>query len=123
MQQGQSAARVSFEPQYHSLSAREFRARQARGFNSARAEATEFIRSLLGSARAIKISQVEQAARAASLLRANQALTQCRVLRDTRMAMGLVLTREGPDTGEWVWAMAGAQQQQVPAKQERSLAA
>jgi hypothetical protein len=123
MQQGQSAARVSFEAQYHSLSAREFRARQAHGFNSARAEATEFVRSLLGGARAIKITQVEQAARAAGLLRANQALTQCRVLRDTRMAMGLMLTREDPDTGDWVWAMPGAQQQHVPARQERSLAA
>jgi len=123
MQQGQSAARISFEPQYHSLSAREFRARLARGFNSARAEATEFIRSLLGSARTIKITQAEQAARAAGLLRANQALTQCRVLRDTRMAMGLMLTREGSDTGDWVWAMPGAAPQQLPAKQERSLAA
>ena len=123
MQQGQSAARVSFEPQYHSLSARQFRARRARGFNSARAEANEFLRSLLGSARAIKITQVEQAARAAGLMRANQTLTQCRVLRDTRMAMGLILTRDGPDTGEWVWAMPGTQQQQVPVKQERSLAA
>ncbi len=121
-QQGQSAARVSFEPQYHSLSAREFRARQARGFNSARAEATEFMRSLLGSARAIKISQIEPAARAAGLLRANQALTQCRVLRDARMAMGLMLTRDGSDTGDWVWAMPGAAPQ-LPAKQERSLAA
>jgi putative DNA primase/helicase len=123
MQQGQSAARVSFEPQYHSLSPRQFRARQARGFNSARAEATEFMRTLLGSARAVKVTQVEQAARAAGLMRANQTLTQCRVLRDTRMVMGLVLTREGPDTGEWVWAMPGTQQQQVPVKQERSLAA
>jgi hypothetical protein len=123
MQQGQSAARVSFEAQYHSLSARAFRARQARGFNSARAEANEFVRSLLGSARAIKITQVEQAARAAGLLRANQTLTQCRLLRDARMAMGLLLTRESPDTGDWVWAIPGAQQQQVPARQERSLAA
>jgi putative DNA primase/helicase len=123
MQQGQSAARVSFEPQYYSLSAREFRARQARGFNSARAEATEFVRSLLGSARAIKISQVEPAARAAGLLRANQALTQCRVLRDARMAMGLMLTRDGSDTGDWVWTMPSAAPQQLSARQERSLAA
>jgi len=123
MQQGQSAARVSFESQYHSLSARQFRARQARGFNSAKAEATEFMRSLLGSARSIKISQVEHAARAAGLLRPNQALTQCRVLRDTRMAMGLMLMPEGSDSGEWVWAMPGAVPQQVSAKQERSLAA
>jgi putative DNA primase/helicase len=124
MQQGQSAARVSFEPQYHSLSARAFRARQARGFNSAKAEATEFIRSLLGSARTIKVSQVEHAARAAGLLRANQTLTQCRVLRDARMAMGLTLTREGSDGGDWVWSMPGAvPPQQLPAKQERSLAA
>ena len=55
---------------------------------------------------------MEQAARAAGLMRPNQALTQCRVLRDTRMAMGLILTREGSDTGEWVWAMPGTQQQQ-----------
>ncbi len=123
MQQGQSAARVSFEPQYHSLSAREFTARQARGFNSARAEANEFLRSLLGSARAIKLSQIEPAARAAGLLRGNQALTQCRVLRDARMAMGLTLTREGPDTSDWVWAVPGAQPQQPPANQQRSLAA
>jgi putative DNA primase/helicase len=123
MQQGQSAARVSFEPQYHSLSARAFRARQARGFNSARAEATEFVRSLLGSARAIKVGQVEHAARAAGLLRANQTLTQCRVLRDARMAMGLMMTREGPDNSDWVWAMPGAAPQQVSAQQERSLAA
>lgn len=123
MQQGQSAARIVFEAQYHSLSARAFRARQARGFNSARAEANEFVRSLLGSARAIKISHVEQAARAAGLLRANQTLTQCRVLRDARMAMGLLLTPDGSDSGEWVWALPGAQQQQAPARQERSLAA
>jgi putative DNA primase/helicase len=123
MQQGQSAARVSFEPQYHSLSARAFRARRARGFNSAKAEATEFIRSLLGSARTIKVSQVEPAARAAGLLRANQALTQCRILRDARMAMGLMLTREASDDGDWVWAMPGAAPQPVPATHERSLAA
>ena len=33
----QTAARIEFEPQYHSLNAGEFAARQARGFNSARA--------------------------------------------------------------------------------------
>jgi hypothetical protein len=123
MQQGQSAARIAFEPQYHSLSARAFRARQARGFNSAKAEANEFVRSLLGSARAIKIIQVEQAARAAGLLRANQTLTQCKVLRDARMAMGLILTPDGSNNGEWVWAIPGAQQQQVQARAEQSLAA
>jgi putative DNA primase/helicase len=123
IQPGQSAARIAFEPQYHSLSAREFTARQARGFNSAKADAIEFLRSLLGSAAHCKVTHIEHEARAAGLLRASQALTQCRVLRDARMAMGLALTRDGADGGAWVWAKPGTQQQQAPAKQEQSLAA
>ena len=47
---GQTAARLEFEPQYNPLSAREFMARQGRSFDSERAEAIEFLRSLLGSA-------------------------------------------------------------------------
>ena len=121
--QGQTAARLAFEPQHDSLSSHEFMARQARGFNSERAEAIEFLRGLLGSAGHLKIRHVEHEARAAGLLGANQALTRCRVLRDARMAMGLMLTREGADSAAWVWAKPGAQSQQVPAKQDRSLAA
>ncbi len=102
--QGQSAARLEFDPHHHSLGSREFMARQARGFNSERAEAIEFLRGLLGSAAHLKIRHVEHEARAAGLLGANQALTRCRVLRDARMAMGLAMTRDGPNNGVWVWA-------------------
>jgi hypothetical protein len=102
---GQSAARIEFEAQHHPLSAREFVARQERGFNSARAGAIEFLRTLLGSAAQLNLRQVEQEARAAGLLGANQPLIQSRVMRDARMAMGLTMTRDG--TGTWVWAKAG----------------
>jgi putative DNA primase/helicase len=105
---GQDAARIEFEPQHHSLSAREFAARQARGFNSVRAEAIEFLRSLFGSARDLNIRHIEQEARAAGLIKEKQTLSQCRVLRDARMAMGLTMTREGRNSGEWVWAKPSA---------------
>jgi putative DNA primase/helicase len=100
----QNAARLEFDPQYHPLSSREFMARQARGFNSERAEAIEFLRGLLGSTAQLKIRHVEHEARASGLLGANQALSKCRVLRDARMAMGLAMTREGSNGGNWVWA-------------------
>ena len=106
---GQTAARLEFEPQYNPLSAREFMARQGRSFDSERAEAIEFLRSLLGSAAKLQIRQVEQEARASGLLGANQQLSKCRVLRDARMAMGLAMTREGPNSSVWVWAKPGAQ--------------
>jgi len=106
---GQTAARLEFEPQYNPLSAREFMARQGRSFDSERAETIEFLRSLLGSAAKLQIRQVEQEARASGLLGANQQLSKCRVLRDARMAMGLAMTREGPNSSVWVWAKPGAQ--------------
>jgi putative DNA primase/helicase len=109
----ETAARIEFEPQHHSLSAREFAARQARGFNSARAEAFEFLRSLLGSASELAISHVEQEARGAGLINEKQALNQCRVLRDARMAMGLAMTRDGHDGGTWVWTKPGAPKRTV----------
>ncbi len=137
---GHSAARVAFEPQHHRVSSREFVARQARGFNSARAEAIEFLRSLLGSASELKVSHIEHEARAAGFLRPNQALTQCRVLRDARMTIGLMMAREAAGGGVWVWAKPGAssvqptlpatgptlqpgQPSQVQGKPEQSLAA
>jgi hypothetical protein len=104
----QNAGRIEFEPQHHSLSAREFMARQARGFNSARAEAIEFLRTLFGSARELNIRHIEQEARAAGLIKEKQTLSQCRVLRDARMAMGLAMTREAHEGGAWVWAKPGA---------------
>ncbi len=108
----QTAAHIEFEPQHHSLSGREFAARQARGFNSARAEAIEFLRSLFGSASELTIRHIEQEARAAGLVKEKQTLNQCRVLRDARMAMGLAMTREGRDAGVWVWAKSNVVQMQ-----------
>ncbi len=101
---GQTAARLVFEPGHHPLSLREFRARQARSFNSAKAEAIEFVRGLIGSARELKIAHVEQQARAAGLLRPTQAVFQSRLLREARMALGLVITREASGGDAWVWA-------------------
>ena len=106
--QGQSAARVEFEPQHHPLNPREFAARQARSLNSATADAIEFLSALGGGGKQLKVSHIEHEARAAeALLRANHTLAQSRVLRDARMAMGLGIIREGADSGAWVWAKAG----------------
>jgi putative DNA primase/helicase len=107
-EEDETASRIEFEPQHHSLSAHEFAARQARGFNSARAESIEFLRSLFGSASELTIRHIEQEARAAGLIKEKQALNQCRVLRDARMIMGLAMTRAAGDGEAWVWAKPGA---------------
>jgi putative DNA primase/helicase len=101
---GQTAARIAFEPQHHPLSLRQFRLRQARSFNSAKAEAIEFVRGLLGGARELKPAHVEQQARAVGLLRPTQTLSQSRLLREARMALGLVIAREASGGDAWVWA-------------------
>jgi putative DNA primase/helicase len=101
---GQTAARIAFEPQHHPLSVRQFRLRQVRSFNSAKAEAIEFVRSLLGGAGELKPADIERYARAAGLLRPAQALSQSRLLREARMALGLVITREAVGGDGWVWA-------------------
>jgi hypothetical protein len=107
-EEDETASRIEFEPQHHSLSAHEFAARQARGFNTARAESIEFLRALFGSASELTIRHIEQEARAAGLIKEKQALNQCRVLRDARMVMGLAMTRTAGDSEAWVWAKAGA---------------
>jgi hypothetical protein len=118
---GQTAARIAFEPRHHPLSVRQFRLRQARSFNSAKVEATEFVRGLLGSARELKPAHVEQQARAAGLLRPAQTLSQSRLLREARMALGLVIAREASGGDGWVWATppmtSPAQPSQVQTKQ------
>jgi hypothetical protein len=115
----ESAAGVSFAPQKLALDAREFTARQARGFNSAKAEAIEFLRELFAGATHHKVREIEQEARAIGLLGANQPLSQCRALRDARMALGLLAMREGfGRDGAWVWvkpeAMEAQQEQNEP---------
>jgi hypothetical protein len=113
---GHNAARVEFEPQHHPLSPREFAARQARSLNSAAADAIEFLGTLLGDTKQLKISQIEHEARAAGLLRANQTLAQSRTLRDARMVMGLAMVREGADSSAWVWAKSGPMEPKLQAE-------
>jgi hypothetical protein len=99
----ESAAGIRFAPQKLALDPREFAARQARGFNSAKAEAIEFLRGLFAGTTHLKVRAIEQA-RAFGLLGANQPLSQCRALRDARMALGFVAIREGfGKDGAWVW--------------------
>jgi hypothetical protein len=121
----ESAAGIRFAPQKLALDPREFTARQARGFNSAKAEAIEFLRGLFAGAPQHKVRAIEQEARAFGLLGANQPLSQCRALRDARMALDLVAIREGfGKDGAWVWvrpqAMEAQQEQDVPQSAPRS---
>ena len=100
----ESAARVMFAPHKVAVDAREFTARQARSFNSAKAEAIAFLRELFAGTTHHKVRAIEQEARALGLLGANQPLSQCRALRDARMALGLIAMREGfGKDGAWVW--------------------
>jgi hypothetical protein len=112
----ESAAGIRFAPQKLALDPREFTARQARGFNSAKAEAIEFLRGLFAGTTQYKVRVIEQEARAIGLLGANQPLSQCRALRDARMALGLMAMREGfGKDGAWVWARP----QPIEAQQEQ----
>ena len=113
---GESAAGVKFAPHKVAVDAREFTARQARSFNSAKAEAIEFLRDLFAGATHHKVRAIEEEARALGLLGANQPLSQCRALRDARMALGLIAMREGfGKEGAWMWVwpeLMEAQQQE-----------
>lgn len=121
----ETAAGVSFAPQKLALDPHEFTARQARGFNSAKAEAIEFLRELFAGATHHKVREIEQEARAIGLLGANQPLSQCRALRDARMALGLVAMREGfGRDGAWVWVKREAiEAQQTEAQPESEVPA
>jgi putative DNA primase/helicase len=102
---GASAAVVRFAPRKIRTSPRELTAREAPGFNSAKAEAIEFLRELFTNTLQLKVREIEQEARARGLLGANQPLSQCRALRDARLTLGLTVTREGFGRGGgWVWA-------------------
>jgi hypothetical protein len=103
---GQTAARIAFESHHDPVSARQFFARRSRGFDSAKAEAVKFVRDLFGGASELSIRQVEDAARAVGLVKANQGLAQSRVLRDARLAMGLKIAR-AVSGADWVWAKPG----------------
>jgi hypothetical protein len=102
---GARAAAVSFASLKIRTSPRELTAREAPGFNSAKAEAIEFLCGLFADTLQLKVREIEQEARARGLLGANQPLSQCRALRDARLALGLSVTREGFGRGgAWVWA-------------------
>jgi putative DNA primase/helicase len=102
---GARAAAVRFASIKIATTPRELTAREAPGFNSAKAEAIEFLCGLFADPLQLKVREIEQEARARGLLGANQPLSQCRALRDARLALGLTVTREGFGRGgAWVWA-------------------
>jgi putative DNA primase/helicase len=109
LEDGETAARIVFEEEHDPVSARQFFARQSRGFDSAKYEGIMFLRDLFGGASELTIRHIEDAARGIGLVKASQGLAQCRVLRDARLAMGLTVTRatSGPD---WVWAKPDRQE-------------
>ena len=101
----EDAAAIAFAPARPTLSARAFTARNAPGFNSAKAEAIEFLRGQFNEATQRKVTDIEAEARGAGLMKANQAISQCRPLRDARLALGLIAIRAGfGPGGSWVWA-------------------
>ena len=104
-----SAAVVRFASQKIRTTPREITARETPGFNSAKAEAIEFLYGLFVDTRHLKVREIEQEARGRGLLGANQPVSQCRALRDARLVLGLTVTREGFGRGGgWVWARPDA---------------
>jgi hypothetical protein len=122
---GQSAGAVAFEPHRPGMSPHEFTARQSRAFNSAKAEAIEFLRDLFGKEMRLRVRHIETQARAFGLLKPDQPISQCRPLRDARIALGLQVIRAGfAKDGAWSWAKPGTreeEQAEAKAKQEQAL--
>ncbi len=111
----EAAAGIAFEQDRIALSSRTCSAQQSRGFNSAKAEGIEFLGRLFTKAAELAVREVEVEARAAGLLGAKQALSQCRALRDARAALGLIAIRTGfGKDGAWVWAKAIAKEPASP---------
>jgi putative DNA primase/helicase len=120
---GQSAGTVQFEPHRPGLSPHEFTARQSRSFNSAKAEATAFLRNLFGNDMRLPVRDIEVEARAFGLLKPNQLISQCRPLRDARMALGLQAVRTGfAKDGTWCWAKPGAPPEGQTREESRPIA-
>jgi putative DNA primase/helicase len=113
----ENAAAIAFAPAKPTVSPRAFTAHNAPGFNTAKAEAIAFLRALFAKATHLKVTDIETEARAAGLMK-----TECRALRDARMALGLIVTREGFGRGgTWVWATPNCKEEQqieVPAESE-----
>jgi putative DNA primase/helicase len=116
----ENAATIAFAPAKPTMTPREFTARNAPGFNSAKADAIAFLCGLFANTPRVKVREIEQEARAVGLLGANQPLSQCRPLRDARAALDLIVTRAGfGPGGSWVWAKpdaAKADQAEAPSQ-------
>ncbi|MBV8512099.1 MAG: AAA family ATPase [Xanthobacteraceae bacterium] len=105
----ENAAAIALAPAKPIVTPRAFTARNAPGFNSAKADAIAFLRGLFAHTPQIKVREIEQEARAVGLLGANQPLSQCRPLRDARAALDLIVIRAGfGPGGSWVWAKPDA---------------
>ena len=117
---GQSAGTVTFEPHRSEVSPHEFTARQSRSFNSAKAEAIGFLRDLFATEQQLPVRDIEAQARAFGLLKPSQPISQCRPLRDARIALELQAVRTGfARDGAWNWAKPGAPaDEQAEAKAE-----
>lgn len=76
--------------------------------DAATADAGAFLRALLRDGTAMQVSDIAREARLAGLLRADQPISQCKPLREARIALGISVKREGfgPE-GRWVWGMEG----------------
>ncbi len=105
----ENAAAIAFAPAKPSVSPREVTAPEARAFNSAKAEAIAFLRELFSKKTQLKVIDVEAEAREAGVLKGGQAISQCRALRDARLALGFTVLRAGfGPGGSWVWAKPDA---------------
>ncbi len=114
---GQSAGTATFEPHRPGMSPHEFTIRQSRSFNSAKAEAIEFLRDLFGNEKRLQVRHIEAQARAFGLLKPDQPISQCRPLRDARIALGLQVVRAGfAKDGVWSWAKPGAREEEEQAE-------
>ena len=72
---------------------------------SAKTDARAFLLQLMADKPVLPVPQIEAEARAAGLLPARQPISQCRPLRDARVALRLKVIREGfGQNGRWIWA-------------------
>jgi len=98
---------VIFEPNHASLSVRDvLGSRSARRLE--RAEAEHFLRDHLQAGTPVAVAELEQAARAAGLIKAGQPISQCWALRDARAALGIEVRRSGfGASASYAWALPG----------------
>jgi hypothetical protein len=72
--------------------------------DTATADAGAFLRALLRDGTAMQVADIEREARLAGLLRVDQPISQCKPLREARIALGISVKREGFAPGaRWLW--------------------